>query len=213
MLHYCKGGRSTHLCRAFLTTLCRCLMCAGGSLCGGTALWQQQVQPNESRVNLAEPGGEMPHRHLSRSIISQMLDTKTWRQWSLLMWSAMNALSIRKGMDWTVHGDKRSFGTCCQAEHIKASCSGCGVCCVFLQQTKPLQRESNQAETTVSSRPWLGCFTSEYDCCFTYFQTNLAKEGETSWIAPGVKAAKNTFFLCCLARLHEKIIMIPVVYL
>lgn len=49
------------------------------------------------------------------------------------------ALSNRCGTKAIIHEgnrpffyiDKRSFGSCCQAEHIKASCYGCWVSCVL----------------------------------------------------------------------------------
>lgn len=38
---------------------------------------------------------------------------------------------IHEGNRLFVHIDKQSFGSCCQAEHIKASCHGCWVSCVL----------------------------------------------------------------------------------
>lgn len=154
-LHYCKASKRSHPCRAFATPLCCCLIRAWCTLHCGMAHNAEQQQ-----VNSVQRLDEMPYRHFGTS--THFLDVgrhtqilkcrKSWEN-DCKRGAITPCRTAMHLQDHAVHFDKWSFGTSCQAAHIKAFCSGCWVTCVLTAKRTAPGFEGNQGETTS-----LGCF-------------------------------------------------------
>lgn len=173
-LHYCKAGQRSHPRWAFATPLCCCLICACCTLhCGISHNAEQQ------QVNSVQRLDEMPYRHFGTS--THFLDVgrrtqilkcrKSWEN-DCKTRAIMPCRTAMHLQDHAVHFDKWSFGTSCQAAHIKAFCSGCWVACVFTATAPGF--EGNQVETTS-----LGCFVPIRDYCIHIIPNESSWRGNT----------------------------------
>lgn len=139
--------------------------------------------------------GGLTARRCNASVTSGQMNTflRRWaaRKWTLerMKGGATNDLSNRAALrqkymkvrDHNFHNDTWSFGTCCQAAHMKAICSSCWVNCA-LKANEPLQGLNG-----IQPRPPLPddlgsvvLFRISVIMVFKYVQTNWAKEALVS---------------------------------
>lgn len=162
-VHYCKAGQRSHPCRAFATPLCCCLIRACCTLhCGISHNAEQQ------QVNSVQRFDEMPYRHFGTS--THFLDVgrhtqilkcrKSWENDSKrgAITPCRTAMHLQ---EHAVHFDKWSFGTSCQAAHIKAFCSGCWVACVLTAKKQNKKRSRVWRKSSRDHLSWLFRSASE----------------------------------------------------